>query len=82
MLPRFYLSCLDMSTKWENKIAENGGSVEVEVHHDLQALSGDILARTLFGSSFQECEKIFQLLDELMVLVSKTIRSVSIPGQR
>ncbi|KAM7495357.1 hypothetical protein LguiB_029966 [Lonicera macranthoides] len=81
MLPAFYLSCLDMVTKWENK-ASTTGSTEVDVHHDFETLTGDMIARTLFGSSFKECKKIFELIKELQVLTIQVIQSVYIPGWR
>ncbi|KAM7503867.1 hypothetical protein LguiB_002771 [Lonicera macranthoides] len=82
MLPAFYLSCLDMVNKWEKVVSSKGGSVEVEVHHDLETLTGDVISRTLFGSNFEEGKKIFELMKELTVLTIQVIQSVYIPGWR
>ncbi|KAM7517455.1 hypothetical protein LguiB_016417 [Lonicera macranthoides] len=81
MLPAFYLSCLDMVTKWENK-ASTTGSTEVDMHHEFETLTGDLISRTLFGSSFEECKNIFGLIKELQALTVQVIRSVQIPGWR
>nr|AKI87771.1 DL7H1 [Gentiana rigescens] len=81
MLPAFYQSCRDMVTKWETKVPE-GGSSEVEVWHDLETLTGDVIARTLFGSNYDEGKRIFELMRELTSLTIDVVRSVYIPGQR
>lgn len=81
MLPAFYLSCRDMVTKWDNKVPE-GGSAEVDVWHDIETLTGDVISRTLFGSNFEEGRRIFELMKELTALTIDVIRSVYIPGQR
>nr|QBM10924.1 7-deoxyloganic acid-7-hydroxylase [Swertia mussotii] len=81
MLPAFYLSCRDMVSKWEEKVPE-GGSTEIDVWHDLETLTGDVIARTLFGSNYQEGKRIFELMRELTSLVIDVCRSVHIPGQR
>jgi cytochrome P450 len=70
-----------MVTKWENMAAKNG-SIELDAHREFEALTGDIIARTLFGSTFQECEKIFELIKEHLALTVAGIRSIYIPGQR
>lgn len=81
MLPAFYLSCRDMVSKWDNKVPE-GGSAELEVWHDIETLTGDVIARTLFGSNYEEGKRIFELIKELTSLTIDVIRSVYIPGQR
>nr|AGX93061.1 7-deoxyloganic acid 7-hydroxylase-like protein [Vinca minor] len=81
MLPAFYLSCRDMVEKWDKKVPE-GGSSEVEVWHDIETLTGDVISRTLFGSNYEEGRRIFELMKELTALTIDVIRSVYIPGQR
>lgn len=71
-----------MVNKWEKVVSSKGGSVEVEVHHDLETLTGDVISRTLFGSNFEEGKKIFELMKELTVLTIQVIQSVYIPGWR
>jgi cytochrome P450 len=82
MLPAFYVSCVDMADKW-SKIVPNGGSAaEVEVFHDIKALTGDVISRTLFGSSFEEGKMIFELVEELHVMTVDRMRVIYIPGSR
>lgn len=54
----------------------------MEVHHDFETLTGDVISRTLFGSNFEEGKKIFELMKELTVLTIQVIQSVYIPGWR
>nr|AGX93060.1 7-deoxyloganic acid 7-hydroxylase-like protein [Tabernaemontana elegans] len=81
MLPAFYLSCRDLVSKWDKKVPE-GGSAEVDVWHDIETLTGDVISRTLFGSNYEEGRRIFELMKELTALTIDVIRSVYIPGQR
>ncbi|KAL3508818.1 hypothetical protein ACH5RR_028219 [Cinchona calisaya] len=81
MLPAFYLSCRDMVSKWDNKVPEDD-SAELDVWHDIETLTGDVISRTLFGSNFEEGRRIFELMKELTSLTIDVIRSVYIPGQR
>ncbi|KAK2992116.1 hypothetical protein RJ640_006418 [Escallonia rubra] len=81
MLPAFYLSALDMVNRWE-KVISAEGSATMEIHHDLETLSGDVISRTLFGSSYEENRVIFELMKELIVLTTQVMQSVYIPGWR
>nr|QWX38540.1 secologanin synthase 5 [Ophiorrhiza pumila] len=81
MLPAFYLACRDMVSKWDDKVPE-GGSAEVEVWHDIETLTGDVISRTLFGSKYEEGRRIFELMKELTTLTIDVCRSVYIPGKR
>jgi cytochrome P450 len=81
MLPAFYLSCHDLVSKWDKKVPE-GGSAEVDVWHDIETLTGDVISRTLFGSNYEEGRRIFELMKEITALTIDVIRSVYIPGQR
>lgn len=81
MLPAFYTACDDMVSKWDVKVPD-GGSAEVEVWHDIETLTGDVISRTLFGSNYEEGRRIFELMRELTALTIDVIRSVYIPGKR
>ena len=80
MLPAFQLSCSDMVTKW--KKLSVGGSCELDVWPYLENLTGDVISRTAFGSSYEEGRRIFQLQKELTHLASQVTMSVYIPGWR
>ncbi|KAA8526242.1 hypothetical protein F0562_008555 [Nyssa sinensis] len=79
MLPAFYLSCKEMVTKWEEIISMEGAS-ELDVWPYLETLTGDVISRTSFGSSYEEGRKIFELQKEQAQLVIQAAQSIYIPG--
>ncbi|KAG4960800.1 hypothetical protein GLYMA_13G277100v4 [Glycine max] len=81
MLPIFFKSCNDLIIKWEGMLSYDG-SCEMDVWPFLQNLASDVIARTAFGSSFEEGKRIFQLQKELAELTMKVIMKVYIPGWR
>lgn len=81
MLPIFFKSCNDLIIKWEGMLSSDG-SCEMDVWPFLQNLASDVIARTAFGSSFEEGKRIFQLQKELAELTMKVIMKVYIPGWR
>ncbi|KAF8408892.1 hypothetical protein HHK36_004961 [Tetracentron sinense] len=81
MLPAFYKSCGEMVNIWE-KLVLGEGSYELDVWPELQNLTGDVISRTAFGSSYEEGRRIFQLQNEQAVLLIQVIQSVYIPGLR
>ncbi|KAJ9541215.1 hypothetical protein OSB04_027721 [Centaurea solstitialis] len=58
------------------------GSHELDVWPDLQALTYDVIARSSFGSSYEEGAQIFELLKEQSELVASTFQSLYVPGMR
>ncbi|XP_034677746.1 cytochrome P450 CYP72A219-like [Vitis riparia] len=80
MLPAFHFSCSDMVTKW--KMLSVGGSCELDVWPYLENLTGDVISRTAFGSSYEEGRRIFQLQKEQTHLAIQVTMSVYIPGWR
>ncbi|KAL1118537.1 hypothetical protein V6Z11_D01G042300 [Gossypium hirsutum] len=81
MLPAFYQSCSDMLSKWEKMVCTEGYS-ELDVWPYLVDLTRDVISRSAFGSSFEEGKRIFQLLEDQLVLTIKLIQTVYIPGWR
>ncbi|XP_059664641.1 7-deoxyloganic acid hydroxylase-like [Cornus florida] len=82
MLPAFHSSCMETMNKWEKMVSTGAGSCEVDVWPDLEDLSGDVISRTLFGTSYEEGKHILHLVKELAVLTIQVIQSVYIPGRR
>nr|WMD26768.1 7-deoxyloganic acid hydroxylase CYP72A728v2 [Camptotheca acuminata] len=82
MLPAFHSSCMEIMKKWEKIVSTGGGSCEVDVWPDLEHLAGDVISRTLFGSSYEEGKNILHLMKELADLTIQTIQLVYIPGRR
>ncbi|RDX71573.1 hypothetical protein CR513_49062, partial [Mucuna pruriens] len=81
MVPAFSTSCHSMIERWE-KLVEPNGSCELDVSAEFDVLTGDVIARTAFGSSYQEGKKIFQLQKEQAILVNEAFNSIYIPGFR
>ncbi|KAF8411125.1 hypothetical protein HHK36_003664 [Tetracentron sinense] len=63
MLPAFSISCDELIGRWE-KLVELGGSCELDVYLQFQNLTGDVISRAAFGSSFEEGRQIFLLQKE------------------
>jgi len=81
MVPAFSNSCHDMIERWE-KLVEADGSYEFNVCSEFAMLTGDVIARTAFGSSYQEGKKIFELQKEIEILVREALSTIYIPGFR
>ncbi|PRQ55721.1 putative 11-oxo-beta-amyrin 30-oxidase [Rosa chinensis] len=81
MLPAFYQSCTDMISNWETKVSKEG-SCELDIWPFLQNMSGDVISRTAFGSSYEEGRTIFELQKEQVQLLSKALFIAVIPGLR
>ncbi|CAL2233689.1 unnamed protein product [Prunus armeniaca] len=81
MVPAFVTSCSGLINRWENLIGVQG-SYEVDVAPEFQNLAGDVIARTAFGSSFEEGKKIFELQKKQAVLVLEAYYGFYFPGLR
>lgn len=66
---------------WERLIGAKD-SIEIDMWPEFQNLTGDVIARTAFGSNFEEGKQIFQIQAEQAELLIKAARSVYIPGSR
>ncbi|GAA0148795.1 oxygenase [Lithospermum erythrorhizon] len=81
MLPAFEIGCTEMLSKWEENMGSQGSS-EVDVWPYLQVMTSDAIARTAFGSNYEEGAKIFELQREQAEHWLNVTRSLYIPGWR
>ncbi|KAJ1284416.1 hypothetical protein BS78_03G202600 [Paspalum vaginatum] len=79
MLPAFSACCEDLVSRWSASLGSDG-SLELDVWPELQNLTGDVISRTAFSSSYQEGRRIFQLQAEQAELVMTNIQKIMIPG--
>ena len=80
MLPAFSTCCTELIDRWENKLAGSDGSYELDIWPEFQNLTGDVISRTAFGSSFMEGRRIFQLQSEQAERLIKAFQYMYIPG--
>ncbi|KAJ4833615.1 hypothetical protein Tsubulata_022465 [Turnera subulata] len=64
------------------KLVSHQGSFELDVAPEFQVLAGDVIAKTAFGSSYEEGKKIFKLQNEQATLVLEAFYSFYFPGLR
>ncbi|XP_072968870.1 cytochrome P450 CYP72A616-like [Typha angustifolia] len=81
MLPSFSTCCTELIARWESSVSSRG-SFELDVWPELRNLTGDVISRTAFGSSYREGRRIFLLQAELLELVVRNLATVHIPGYR
>ncbi|VVA97641.1 unnamed protein product [Arabis nemorensis] len=82
MVPAFYKSCNDVMCEWEKLVSSKGSSCEIDVWPWIINLTGDVISRTAFGSSYKEGERIFILQKELAHLIIQVLGKNCIPGYR
>ncbi|XP_057865299.2 cytochrome P450 CYP72A616 [Cryptomeria japonica] len=80
MVPVVTASTTKMLEKWGNEIGE--GVKEIEVAEELRCLTADVIARTAFGSSFEEGKRVFHILGELAILAGRSFGKIYFPGSR
>lgn len=56
------------------------GSTEINLWPYLCTLTADVISRAAFGSSYEEGQRIFELLKEQTDMALATLQSVYIPG--
>ncbi|KAA8518951.1 hypothetical protein F0562_016275 [Nyssa sinensis] len=81
MVQAFSTSCCNLIDRWK-KLVTPHGSHELDITPEFQSFSGDVIARTGFGSSYEEGKKIFELQKEQAVLVIEASQAIYIPGLR
>nr|CAB3477687.1 unnamed protein product [Digitaria exilis] len=79
MLPAFSVCCEEVVSRWV-EFAGSDGSCELDVWPELQNLTGDVISRTAFSSSYLEGRRIFQLQAEQAKRVMKSFQKITIPG--
>eukprot|EP00262_Sarcandra_glabra_P012801 TRINITY_DN337_c0_g1_i4.p1 TRINITY_DN337_c0_g1~~TRINITY_DN337_c0_g1_i4.p1 ORF type:complete len:514 (-),score=69.63 TRINITY_DN337_c0_g1_i4:166-1707(-) len=77
MLPAFSISCSELISRWEMSVG-----CELDVWPEIQNLTGDVISRTAFGSSYEEGRRIFQLQKEQGELAMEAFQNIYIPGFR
>ena len=81
MMPAFSTCCTELIDRWESKVSDaSDGSYEVDIWPEFQNLTGDVISRTAFGSSFMEGRRIFQLQGEQAERLIKAFQYIYIPG--
>ncbi|XP_048555198.1 cytochrome P450 709B1-like [Triticum urartu] len=70
-----------MMSEWTAKM-EKGGSVEIELSHQFEELTADVISHTAFGSSYEQGKKVFLAQKELQFLAFSTVFNVQIPALR
>ncbi|GJM93837.1 hypothetical protein PR202_ga10428 [Eleusine coracana subsp. coracana] len=79
MLPAFSACCEELVVRWTQSLGSNG-VMELDVAPDLQTLTGDVISRTAFGSSYLEGRRIFELQSEQIERLMSIIQKFGIPG--
>jgi hypothetical protein len=79
MLPAFSACCEDMVGRWVESLRSDG-SFELDVWPELQTLTGDVISRTAFSSSYHEGRRIFQLQAEQAESIMTSVKKIIIPG--
>ncbi|KAK3129510.1 hypothetical protein QOZ80_6BG0480840 [Eleusine coracana subsp. coracana] len=79
MLPAFSSCCEDMVSRWVELLGTDG-YCELDVWPELQDLTGDVISRTAFSSSYQEGRRIFKLQAEQAERVISNMGKMIIPG--
>ncbi|KAJ4893624.1 hypothetical protein Rs2_20418 [Raphanus sativus] len=82
MVPTFQQSCSEVVSEWVELVTDKGSSCEVDVWPWIVNLTGDVISRTAFGSSYKEGQRIFILQGELAKLIIQTQGKSYIPGYR
>ena len=81
MFPAFYTSCSEMISQWE-KLESHTGSVELDVWSHFISMTGDVISRAAFSSSYEEGRKAFELIREQTQLITDNVLVLTVPGLR
>lgn len=78
MIPIMGKSVGHMLDKWS--LMSNSGKVELEVSDWFQNLTEEVITRTIFGSSYDDGKKIYQLQAKQIVFAAESFQKVFFPG--
>ncbi|CAN0896337.1 Cytochrome P450 CYP749A22 [Linum grandiflorum] len=81
MVPAMIASVEMMLKRWEN-ISHGGGEqrIEIDALQEFRILTSEIISRTAFGSSYLEGQKVFELLMNMVSIISRNQFRVRVPG--
>ncbi|KAJ4839536.1 hypothetical protein Tsubulata_047558 [Turnera subulata] len=77
MVPEMVASTEVMIERWKQQAGN-----EIEVFRDFKLLTSEVISRTAFGSSYLEGQRIFDMLTKMVLIFSRNIYTVRIPGIR
>nr|CAB3477688.1 unnamed protein product [Digitaria exilis] len=69
----------ELVSRWSESLGSDA-SLELDVWAELQNLTGDVISRTAFSSSYHVGRRIFQLQGEQAELVMTNIQKIVMPG--
>ncbi|XP_048543667.1 cytochrome P450 CYP72A219-like [Triticum urartu] len=81
MLPAFAACSSELVRRWGSTMGQSDAQ-EIDVWPEFQNLTGDVISRVAFGSSFSEGRKIFELQSEQAQNAVKMANVMYIPGYR
>lgn len=62
--------------KWEQMVAQGGGSAEIDMEPDVHKISGRILSLTAFSGDYERGVTVYELQKEIASEYYKMIRSI------
>ena len=72
-----------MFDEWRNQAAaDKDQHIKIEMHENFQKLTADIIAHTLFGSSYLQGRGAFRAQQELQNCSVASIADIFIPGSQ
>ncbi|KAK9671931.1 hypothetical protein RND81_12G064600 [Saponaria officinalis] len=78
-LPAFYASVRELVSEWD-KLLSRACSCEIDVCPYLTNLTGDVISRVAFGSTYTEGRRIFDFILKQQESVAPLVNSIYIPG--
>ncbi|PON90853.1 Cytochrome P450, E-class, group I [Trema orientale] len=69
----------NMLDRWITMVNSNNNPFEIDAEREITVITGEIIAKTSFGISYQNGQKVFEKLKELQVALFKSNRLVGVP---